>query len=363
MLKEMLLLSALLGSTVSSLGIRQSISSATTSSIPSFVKKDSGLDYSRTFMAPSSSMLSSSGSSNLSLVHYHVSTKALDSSISIPFSEELSLHTEKKCVVGSDGLFTFSINESNKSSTPKSIKNNLQTPDIRYQKTAPLNAVCKTQAQHAGKELWAVGSGFFVLDDIIMSAAHCFFENNDFYEDPKIFCQQNDSSTPTTFQYMYQITDIYMPARFYLSGNTDGALSARSDDWCFARVNREEGNNPQGYLSIASHYTLANIYSYAIGFPVDEPIATKTKGWLSYSCGYETLEPDSTSLTTLYNLTNYIVGGMSGGPLYFENENEMTFETYQGVAGIITRSSTSDHHGYAVKINNAMIKTLEEIQK
>lgn len=104
MLKEILLLSALLGSTVSSLGIRQSISSATTSSIPSFVKKDSGLDYSRTFMAPSSSMLSSSGSSNLSLVHYHVSTKALDSSISIPFSEEQSLHTEKKCVVGSDGF-------------------------------------------------------------------------------------------------------------------------------------------------------------------------------------------------------------------------------------------------------------------
>ena len=41
----------------------------------------------------------------------------------------------------------------------------------------------------------------------------------------------------------------------------------------------------------------------------------------------------------------------------------MTLETFHGVAGIITRTSSSDHHGYAVKINNAMIHVLEEIQK
>ena len=94
-----------------------------------------------------------------------------------------------------------------------------------------------------------------------------------------------------------------------------------------------------------------------------ESASESSKNWLSYSCGKETLPQDSVSGSTLYNLTNYCLGGMSGGPLYFEYENEMTFETFQGVAGIITRTSSSDHHGYAVKINNAMINALEEIQK
>ena len=94
----------------------------------------------------------------------------------------------------------------------------------------------------------------------------------------------------------------------------DGGLSDHSYDWCFARVNKNMDDDLQGYLPLASHYTLANTYSYAIGFPASESASESSKNWLSYSCGKETLPQDSVSGSTLYNLTNYCLGGMSGGP-------------------------------------------------
>ena len=94
----------------------------------------------------------------------------------------------------------------------------------------------------------------------------------------------------------------------------DGGLSDRSHDWCFARVNKNMDDDLQGYLPLASHFTLANTYSYAIGFPASESASESSKNWLSYSCGKETLPQDSVSGSTLYNLTNYCLGGMSGDP-------------------------------------------------
>lgn len=59
-----------------------------------------------------------------------------------------------------------------------------------------------------------------------------------------------------------------------------------------------------------------------------------------------------------YELYNYAIGGMSGGPLLFQYEDSMTLETYFGVAGIVAYTNILDNHGYAVKITNATIAAL-----
>lgn len=362
MLLEIVLSSVILFSTVSSIGLSRSTSISDASPVLLPNSKKSDQSYSNIITSPASSeaIPSSSSSSSLNLVHYVVSSHSFSSKISVSFTEDQLLHSSGKSVIGSDGLYPFSISNSN---NYQSIKDNLITPKLFWQNTDPLNAVCRTWGRRRGENVSAVGSGFFVSDNIIMSAAHCFFENNTFFDNPKITYGQNDSTNPFSFANVYQITDIFLPKAFYDSGNQDDGLSARSYDWCFARVNKDIDDDSQGYLSLASHYTLANTYSYAIGFPASESASESSRNWLSYSCGKETLPQNSVSGSTLYNLTNYCLGGMSGGPLFFEYENEMTFETFRGVAGIITRASSSDHHGYAVKINNAMINALEEIQK
>lgn len=150
MLREIILLSSILFSTVSSIGMRKSMSIADTSFISSINKKGIQQSDSSILITPASSktISSSSSSSSLTLYHYVVSNPSLSSSISVSFTEDQSLHSSGKSVIGSDGLFPFSISNSN---NYQSIKDNLITPELRWQKTDPLNAICKTQTKYQEK--------------------------------------------------------------------------------------------------------------------------------------------------------------------------------------------------------------------
>lgn len=109
-----------------------------------------------------------------------------------------------------------------------------------------------------------------------------------------------------------------------------------------------------GYLSIAAGYTLADVNNYACGY-----LGNLQKDDPNYlQLAYSSARGVKNYNTALYELYNYAIGGMSGGPLLFQYEDSMTLETYFGVAGIVAYTNILDNHGYAVKITNATIAAL-----
>lgn len=113
-----------------------------------------------------------------------------------------------------------------------------------------------------------------------------------------------------------------------------------------------------------SGYNMAGCYNYACGYPVENKSDSRY-AQLCYSPAYEKYYTDTVAPkdSDMFSLNNYVLGGMSGGPVLFYYENNMTFEQYDGVSSIITRGNKSNGHGYSVKVTNKMIETLKEASR
>lgn len=285
----------------------------------------------------------------LPVVEYDVSSKQ-KKFYSISYSDSGYSTTASKAIMGPNGYYSFKNYEYN--SVYNGVKDNLYQTEYEYRPYSYISSVGRTIATYSG--YLARGSCFTVDKNIILSAAHCFYDNGKFPSSANSYFVLKENKTYATGS---EIEKIIIPKAFYDGKNIGEDTSQRAYDWCVC-VLKENVGDQVGYLSVSSGYTMAGCYSYACGYPtIDGDTRDKE---LCYSAALGTNSQDSTSGTALFNLYNYLLRGMSGGPVMFYYENSMTFEQYFGVSSINTMSNKINHHGYSVKITNAMIETLRK---
>lgn len=297
-----------------------------------------------------------SNSNSLNLVIYDKDTGTI-SNKSVSYSSFPSAETESKYPENYSGSeYSFDNHGYN---TYSNCKKNYIVPNNSDRKKFKLSAICETLSKRGGAEIY--GSAFVVSNNMIMSAAHCFYDKNGFYDSSYVGAIQHDDKS--VFDAGFEVSKIIMPKSYYENINDN------VNDWCICVLkkffDKEQGNkyydisHYTGYLSIASGYTLAGCYNYACGYPGDLPTSDNSYFKLSYSPASETNGYDD----DFFYLNSYVVGGMSGGPVIFSYENSMTFESYEGVAGIITRTYINDKRGIAVRITNKIIETERMVEK
>lgn len=285
----------------------------------------------------------------LPVVEYDVISKQ-KTFYSISYSNSGYSTTASKAIMGPNGYYSFKNYEYN--SVYNGVKDNLYQTEYKYRPYSYISSVGQTYVEYGDNGF--LGSCFTVGNNIILSAAHCFYKDGKFPTDAGSYFVLNENKA---FAKYSKIKKIIIPKAFYDGKNIGDDTSQRAYDWCVC-VLKDNVGDQVGYLSVSSGYTMAGCYNYACGYPsIDGDTRDKE---LCYSAALGTNSQDSTSGTALFNLYNYLLPGMSGGPVMFYYENSMTFEQYFGVSSINTMSNKINHHGYSVKITNAMIETLRK---
>ena len=295
--------------------------------------------------------------STLPVVEYDYTTKSL-TTMDISYSESGYASTPSKYIKGENGYYTFSPKNCN---TINSVKDNLVATDYADRSYSMLSSIGQLSTISGGKTYY--GSCFTVASNLILTAAHCLYENKQFASSPIAWFDlyeitQENGKRVNRWSDQATIEKVIMPKAYYDCDDADSNIG-KDNDWCICVLKYDIGNE-FGYLSIASGYTMANCYNFACGYPVD--VSDSRKSQLCYSAAFET-NVKYPSSKNVFSLNNYVLGGMSGGPEIFYYEDAMTFEQYEGVSSILTRRSDLDGHGYSVKVTNQMIETLKEAQR
>lgn len=308
---------------------------------------DDNSDYGYIVHEGNSSPDYSTNGLSLSVVEYEVKTETINN-YSISYSNSGYSSTASKMILGPNGFYDFSNYKYNSAAT--GIKDNLYQTEYKKRPYSYLSSIGQTYTEYDNKAY--SGSCFSVGDNIVLSAAHCFFKYKKFASLPQVGFILKESGE---FAEYAEVKKIILPKSFYDSGNIDNAYEQRAYDWCICILDRSIGSKV-GYLSISSEYTMAGCFNYACGYPSIPN--DKRNMQLCSSAASGVNASDKVSGKDLFNLYNYVRPGMSGGPVTFYYENSMTFEQYYGVSSIVTRTSTENYHGYSVKITNALIQTL-----
>ncbi len=284
---------------------------------------------------------------SLPVVEFDVKAETI-SNYSISYSNSGYSSTASKMILGPNGYYDFSNYKYNSATT--GIKDNLYLTEYTKRPYSYLSSIGQTYTEYENKAY--NGSCFSVADNIVLSAAHCFFKYKKIASNPQVGFILKESGG---FAEYAEVRKIILPKAFYNSGNIDNAYEQRAYDWCICILDRNIGSKV-GYLSISSEYTMAGCFNYACGYPSIPN--DKRNMQLCSSAASEVNAADKVSGKELFNLYNYVKPGMSGGPVTFYYENSITFEQYYGVSSIVTRTSNENYHGYSVKITNALIQTL-----
>ncbi len=292
-----------------------------------------------------------SAESSLPVVQYDFDTK-ITTFTSVSYSNSGYITTASKDIVGPSGYYNFSLKNYN--SLYNGSKDNLCQTEYEYRPYTYLSPIGRTYAKF--NDYYSVGSCFTVGNYTALSAAHCFFKDGVFSSSgDAFFVLQADN----VFAHTSNIKKVIIPRTYYDFADTNEGESVRDFDWCICVLDGNVGDDV-GYLSVSSGYSMAGCYNFACGYPT---ISGDTRdGQLCYSAASEVMEPDDPNDTAVFHLYNYLLPGMSGGPVLFYYENSMTFEQYSGVSSINIQRNLDDHSGYAVKISNALIETRRKVE-
>lgn len=313
------------------------------------MKADYSKDYITSLDYHSSTPVAASTSEELKLIVYDVKNKSTNLIVTYYSSYPSTESSSKKPSYSSNYYYSFDM--SNANSTQK-FSRNFVYPNYEDKQHYELSSICITRCSE--NNIIHQGSAFAVSDRSVLSAAHCFYSNGKFFSNPLIGILQQKKNNE--FYCSFNVSKIIILYSYYINGNQD-------DDWCYCIVDdyldekdkkTHELSYYTGYLSIAAGYTLADVNNYACGY-----LGNLQKDDPNYlQLAYSSARGVKNYNTALYELYNYAIGGMSGGPLLFQYEDSMTLETYFGVAGIVAYTNILDNHGYAVKITNATIAAL-----
>ncbi len=202
------------------------------------------------------------------------------------------------------------------------------------------------------------GTAFLVSSGFVLTAAHCIASNFNFYRTiPEIGFGLTgiDSNNVLAFDYHVNVTDIYIPRRFFALDSKGNPINNYKYDWALMKIDTPDVINHVGALSIGSGFTLYDKINTFIGYPGERynliPHSSSGKGV------FEDRELE-------YELYQYIYDGMSGGPLIFDYFNPATLDEFGLVTGICS-SITGKHGDYtsvAVKISNLLINVMRYLR-
>ncbi len=202
------------------------------------------------------------------------------------------------------------------------------------------------------------GTAFLVSSGFVLTATHCIASNFNFYRTiPEIGFGLTgiDSNNVLAFDYHVNVTDIYIPRRFFALDSKGNPINNYKYDWALMKIDTPDVINHVGALSIGSGFTLYDKINTFIGYPGERynliPHSSSGKGV------FEDRELE-------YELYQYIYDGMSGGPLIFDYFNPATLDEFGLVTGICS-SITGKHGDYtsvAVKISNLLINVMRYLR-
>lgn len=271
-------------------------------------------------------------------------------------SEDVTKSTDSKIIRNQNNdYFDFDFRNYN---TDGNCKDNLVKVDYSHKKVSNCSPIASLTGNfQKNDDTWtSSGTCFAVSDRVRLTAAHCVYDKktSEFRTNLRVKAIQSDNDT-SAFDYSFDVKEVIRPSLYSES-------SEYASDWAVL-IRKENVGEKIGYFGISNQYGPYNSANIAAGYAGGLSEGDYRKGYLCYSAGYRIQATDYSTGEGLFNLNNYAVHGMSGGPLYFEYENEYTFESFNGVCGILTLTSRSDSHGYAVKINSTIINAVEYAEK
>lgn len=170
----------------------------------------------------------------LPVVEYDVSSKQ-KKFYSISYSDSGYSTTASKAIMGPNGYYSFKNYEYN--SVYNGVKDNLYQTEYKYRPYSYISSVGRTIATYSG--YLARGSCFTVDKNIILSAAHCFYDNGKFPSSANSYFVLKENKTYATGS---EIEKIIIPKAFYDGKNIGEDTSQRAYDWCVCVLKENVGD-------------------------------------------------------------------------------------------------------------------------